>query len=74
MSDRFMMGTLHYLLFVRGFGGSDLLFSIRQSLGQKGVILGLLFLLGLEMALLERKQMAATLEALWSHQSLDALK
>jgi len=58
-------------LFVRGFDSSNLLFSFRDPLGQKGVVLGLLLLLGLEMALLERVQMAATLETFRRNQSLD---
>jgi hypothetical protein len=66
-----MMGALDDLLLVRGFGGSNLLFSFRESFGQNSVVLSFLLLLGLEMALLERKQMAAALQALWSHQSLD---
>lgn len=56
---------------MRGFDGSDLLFSFRKSLGQKAVVLGLLLFLGLETALLEGEQMAATLETLGRYQSLD---
>ena len=58
-------------LFVRGFDGSNLLFSFRHPLGQKGVVLGLLLLLSLEMAFLERKQMTSTLETLRRNQSLN---
>ena len=58
-------------LFVRGFDGSNLLFSFRDPLGQKGIVLGLLLLLTMETALLERMQMAAALEAFWRNQSLD---
>ena len=59
------------LLFVGSFDSSNLLFSLCNSLGQKGIILGLLLLLGLETALLERKQMTATLETFWRDQSLN---
>ena len=58
-------------LFVRGFDSSNLLFSFCDPLGQKGVVLGFLLLLSLEMAFLERKQMAPTLETLWRNQSLN---
>lgn len=49
------MDTSDYLLFVRGFDSSNLLFSFRKPLGQKSVKLGLLLFLDLETALLERK-------------------
>ena len=59
------------LLLVCGFSGSNLLFSFRDSFSQESVVLSFLFFLSLEPALLERKQMTATLQALWRHQSLD---
>jgi len=58
-------------LLVRGFDSSNLLFSFRHPLGQKSVVLGLVLFLGLEMTLLERKQMTATLETFRGNQPLD---
>jgi len=59
------------LLLVRGLHSSNLLFSFCNPLGQKSVVLGLVLFLGLEMALLEREQMTATLETFWRNQPLD---
>ena len=56
---------------MRGFDSSNLLFSFCDLLGQKGIVLSLLLLLGMETALLESTQMTTALEALWCNQSLD---
>lgn len=58
-------------LLVRGLDGGDLLLLLGDALGDERVVLGLLLLLVLDLAGLDRVQVTAALETLGRNEALD---